>query len=234
MKRGITKCEWCLTENSNDTTRCVNCGGPVSVLEPWVLKCGWCKTSNRRDQVSQCISCGGQLPNIPGTTRPPEPPKQPRQLNVSYKIKVRFTGNASMMIGIVFMGIAIPFLVAFIDDVIQRKTSVFFMFFILIFPVIGFFLVKKSHQKSNQKLNALQFGVPTRGVIQKVSVDTKESINKKHPLKIEYEFDTPSKTYRDSVRVWDRANLKRPIGEHIWVVCNPENLKENNLWPPLA
>ncbi|PVW14714.1 hypothetical protein [Marixanthomonas spongiae] len=234
MKRGITKCEWCLTENSNNTTRCNNCGGPVAVLEPWVLQCGWCKTSNRRDQVSHCISCGGQLPSIPGSSRQPEPPKQPRNLSFSYKIRVKYTGNALMMIGIIFMIVGLPALAISIFEIFEGLINIPFIVFSLVFPVIGFFLVKKSNKNSNQKLNALQFGVPTRGVIKKVYVDTTQSINKKHPLKIEYEFDTPLKTRHDSVRVWDRANLKRPKGEHIWVVCNPENLKENNLWPPLA
>ncbi len=234
MKRGITKCEWCLTENSNNTTRCVNCGGPVAVLEPWILQCGWCKTSNRRDQVSHCINCGGQLPSIPGSSRQPEPPKRPRHLNTAYKIKVKYTGNASMMIGIIFLVIGIPSFILSMFGIFNGTINFSYILFTLMFPIIGFFLVKRSNKKSNQKLNALQLGIPTRGVIQKVYIDTSQSINKKHPLKIEYEFSTPSRTYHDTVRVWDRVNLKRPSGEHIWVVFNPENLKENNLWPPLA
>ncbi|GAK77217.1 hypothetical protein JCM19296_2822 [Nonlabens ulvanivorans] len=69
MKHGITACEWCLTECDNDHLQCKKCGGPIAVLEPWVLQCGWCSSSNRRDLTTNCNSCGGELPHIPGTPR---------------------------------------------------------------------------------------------------------------------------------------------------------------------
>jgi len=234
MKQGVTKCEWCLIENSNKHTQCTKCGGPVAVLEPWVLQCGWCKASNRRDLVNHCSSCGGELPHIPGTPRQPEPPVAPRNLTSGYKTRIKYTGNTLMLIGIIFTIVGIPIFIGFLLALTaQAPQFLFIPFFALLFPVIGIWAILKSGKKANQKLYALQFGVPTRGLIKNVYIDTNQSINNVHPVTIEYSFDHETNSHVDTVTVWDHGNLKRPAGEHIWVVFNPKALQQNNVWPPL-
>ena len=211
MQQGITKCEWCLTECNNEDLKCPKCAGPISVLEPWVLQCGWCSNSNRRDLTANCTSCGGELPHIPGTPRLPEPPTSPRNLPGGYENRVRYWKNVHFIIGAAFM----------------------LFFFTIIFPIIGFFLLRYGIRVGKAKVVALKHGVPTRGEIQKVYLDTSQQINNVHPVKIEYVFHTPKGDQEGQVIVWDRANLERPIGEHLWVVFNPENVEQNNIWPPL-
>ena len=234
MKQGVTKCEWCLTENNNEHTQCVKCGGPVVILEPWILLCGWCKSSNRRDLVTNCKSCGGELPHIPGTKRQPEPPLTPRKITFGYKMRVKYTGNTLMIIGIGFTVVGIPtFIALFTSAITQGTVEALKTFFALIFPLVGIVSIIKSREKSRQKLYALQFGVPTKGIIENVSIDLNQSINEKHPVTIKYTFDDGTNKHTDTITVWDHANLKRPRGEHIWVVFNPKELKQNNVWPPL-
>lgn len=218
MKQGKTACEWCLTEADNADLQCPNCGGPVAVLEPWVLQCGWCTSSNRRDLTTHCNSCGGALPHIPGTPRLPEPPKAPRFLAPQYVKNVRYWKNPSFLVGAGFCLFALPGIC---------------FWPMLIAPLIGFFILRWSLKKSERKLNALKSGVPTRGVITDIFIDTSQHINNRNPIRINYEFDTPQSRHEDFVNVWDEMNLRRPIGEHLWIVFNPQEPQENNIWPPL-
>lgn len=219
MKHGKTACEWCLTECDNDHLQCKKCGGPITVLEPWVLQCGWCSSSNRRDLTTNCNSCGGELPHIPGTPRLPEPAVAPRFLAPGYENRIRYWKNPSFLVGAIFCIFLFPGLCVWP---------------MLIFPLIGLFILRWSIKKSNHKLNALKSGVPTRGIILDVFIDMNQHINNRNPVRIDYEFDTPDGKHTDYINVWDETNLRRPAGEHLWIVFNPKNPAENNIWPPLS
>lgn len=211
LEQGITKCEWCLHESDNEDLQCTQCGGPIAVLEPWVLQCGWCGSSNRRDLRTNCQSCGGELPHIPGTPRLPEPPIVPRTLPHGYEKRVRYWRNVHFMIGAIFM----------------------LFFFTIIFPIVGFFLLRYGLKRGESQIIALKNGVPTKGEITKVYIDNSQKINNVHPVRIDYTFNTPEGEHEGFVNVWDRQNLKRPIGEHLWVVFNKVDKDQNNIWPPL-
>lgn len=212
MQESITKCQWCLHECSNEDLKCPKCSGPISVLEPWVLQCGWCSNSNRRDLTCTCKSCGGELPTIPGTPRLPNPPSSPRQLPQGYESRVRYWKNVYFLIGAIFM-LFIP---------------------TIIFPIIGIFLLRHGSKKANDQIAALKHGVPTKGLIKNVYIDTSQHINDVHPVRIDYTFSTPKEDLDGSVITWDRVNLKRPIGEHLWIVFNPKDHDQNSIWPPLS
>ena len=212
MQQGITKCEWCLTECSNELLKCPSCAGPIAVLEPWVLQCGWCSNSNRRDLTTNCTNCGGELPHIPGTERLPMPPDAPRAIPSGYENRVRYWKNVYFIIGVIFM--------IFLCTVI--------------FPIIGYFLLRYGNKLAEAKMYSLKYGVPTRGTIEDVYVDTSQEINGVNPLRIEYTFSTPEAEYHGSTISWDRSNLKRPQGEHVWILFNPKNVEQNNIWPPMG
>ena len=211
MQQGITKCEWCLNQCDNEDLKCPNCGGPILVLEPWVLQCGWCSNSNRRDLTLNCTNCGGVLPHIPGTPRLPEPPHSPRNIPKGYENRIRYWKNVHFIIGAIFM-LFLP---------------------TIIFPIIGFFLLRYGIKRGNNQIFALKYGVPTRGIIKDVYVDTTQSINDVHPIRLNYTFSTSNKEKESFIVSWDNSNLRRPEGEHLWVLFNPNNIEQNSIWPPL-
>lgn len=211
MQEGLTKCEWCLHTCKNEDLECEKCGGPIAVLEPWVLQCGWCTRSNRRDLTTHCTSCGGELPHIPGTPRLPKPPVSPRKLPRGYAGRVKYWKNTQFLVGAIFM-LFIP---------------------TIIFPIIGIFLLRAAFKNSENQLVSLQFGTPTRGIIKSVYVDYSQHINHNHPLRIDYTFSTPQGDFENHVTSWDFSNEKRPEGEHVWVVFNPKNVDQNAIWPPI-
>ncbi|WP_418501742.1 hypothetical protein [Flagellimonas sp.] len=205
------KCEWCLTIRENDETDCSRCGGPVLVLEPWIIQCGWCSSSNRRDLTTHCNNCGGPLPHIPGTPRLPKPTEAPRKLPKSYENRVRYWKNVHFIVGIVFM----------------------LFLFTIVFPIIGFFLLRYGIKKADNQIYALKHGVCTRGIIEAVYEDTSQHINGVHPICIEYSFVNQNEVCFGAISVWDETHLKRPVGEHQWVVYNTDNTDQNSIWPPL-
>ncbi len=211
MQEGVTKCEWCLHVCHNEDLECKKCGGPIAVLEPWILQCGWCSRSNRRDLTSHCTSCGGELPHIPGTPRTLPPPSTPRKLPRGYKRRIKYWKNTQFLIGFIF--------ILFLPSII--------------FPIIGIFLLITALKKAKNQLAALQFGTPTRGIIKDTYIDYTQHINHNHPVIIDYTFSTPNGEFKYDVTSWDNSNLKRSKGEHVWVVFNPQNIEQNTIWPPI-
>lgn len=106
-------------------------------------------------------------------------------------------------------------------------------FFTIIFPIVGFFLLRYGNKRASAQIYALKYGVPTRGIIEAVYVDTSQHINHVHPICIEYSFLHGNEKMYGDITVWDESNLKRPVGEHQWVLLNPNNTEQNSIWPPL-
>jgi len=212
VKQGKTKCQWCLHEGSNTDLKCAKCAGPIAVMEPWVLQCGWCSNSNRRDLTKNCTSCGGKLPQIPGTSRLPRPPLAPRLLPKGYENKIRYWKNVYFLMGAIFM----------------------LFLFTIILPIVGYFLLKYGKKKANNQIFALKYGTPTKGEIVNCYVDDTQEINGVNPVRIDYVFSTPNEECHSYIHSWDRVNLKRPKGEHLWVLFNLEDLSQNSIWPPMG
>lgn len=211
----ILRCEQCGLPASPGATECGGCGGPVRLLEPWVLQCGWCGATNRRDETATCTRCGGPLPSIPGSHPGPRPPPAPRTLPPGYERRVRYWKNVLTMIGMIF-------------------TLAFF--WTLLFPLIGVFLWRAGHRKASAWIQALVHGTPVSGRITAVEVDYSQSINHEHPWLLRYAYDTPDGVREGVVESWDPVTARRPVGEHLWVVWIPASGDQPDrvaLWPPI-
>ncbi len=208
----VRKCEYCLKEGGVEEEHCTNCGGNIKVLEPWVLQCGWCSTSNRRDETLDCIKCGGELPNIPGSGPAPKPSPAPRKLTGAYVTSALLSRNSKFILGV---GLIIV------------------LGWTVIVGIIGILLVISGWKAAYAKTIALRNGIPTRGEITEITIDHKEIINGDSPLLIKFDFDTEQGVKQGWTKTWDLTNQKRVVGEHVWVVYNPKNHEQNNIWPPI-
>lgn len=209
---GAVRCEWCTTPAVAGATSCAACGGPVRLLEPWVLECGWCGRSNRRDETPSCLGCAGPLPTIPGGHPGPRPPEAPRELPPGYPLRVLFTKNVFAIVGAAF---TIPFC------------------WTLVFPLAGIPLWVHGHRRARRWLDALERGFATGGEIVSIRQDRTQSINRRHPWRIEFEYETPGGRLKGHVEAWDPAHAQRVPGEHVWVVSAPGDPAVHALWPPV-
>jgi hypothetical protein len=207
-------CKHCSEENPVGITHCLHCGGPVKLLEPLVVQCGWCSSSNFRDKVAFCISCGGDLPALPGGNPGPRPPMTPRVLPEGYETRVKYWKNTLTLIGMAF-------------------TIVFF--WAIIFPIIGVFLWRAGHQKSKRWLFALKEGRATKGTLLHIIHDTSQSINHQSPWKITYSYERyDGQKGEDYIEVWDAVNTRRSSGDALWVVYGEiDGQHTSAIWPPL-
>lgn len=212
MKPGKTKCEWCLNECDNAESNCPSCGGPIAILEPWILQCGWCNTSNRRDLRSSCSNCNGELPSVPGLGRVEAPPTAPRYIPTKFENRIKYWRNPMFLIGFFFC---------------------LFFGWTLIFLVLGIYLIRRSLKESLSRIYALKYGTATKGVIKEAYTDYSQHINNVHPVRIDYVFHTPNEDYENHFISWDQSNLERVEGEHLWIVFRTEDPNDNAIWPPM-
>lgn len=138
----------------DDAPDCPGRGAALRVLEPMVLHCGWCASSNRRDRVDHCVSCGGQLPPLPGNEPGPRPVPAPRRLPDGYWLRTMLTGNVLVT-------------------------------------------------------DALEKGVPTVGIVDRVEVDYSTTSNRDH------------------------HHAQRSRGDRLWVVYVAGDPARHALWPPV-
>lgn len=204
-------CGHCGIETADDVGgTCPGCGAPLTMLEPLVVQCGWCGTDNPRDELTHCRSCGGLLPSLPGGDPGPRPPAVPRELPAGYALRVRWTGNVDVMIGLVF-------------------TVLFF--WTVIFGVVGVMLFQRGWKRADGWLAALRSGRATGGVLAEVIVDTSQHVNNVHPWKLTYTYERADGTIGEGfVTVWDPSSARRHAGDAIWVVYEGE---ASSIWPPL-
>lgn len=220
------RCEWCATEAEPGLTDCARCGGPVDVLEPWVIDCGWCSSPNRRDLRAACERCGGPLPTIPGAHPGPRPPDVPRALPRGYRWRVRAAKNVHTIVGVAFT------LTAGWTMCAAPLLSAPFGF-ALLFALGGIPVWIHGHRRAERTLDALVHGTPTRGRILSVKKDLGQELNGRNPWIVAFEYDTASAVRPGEVLAWDPAHLKRPKGEHVWVVHRADDPAVHALWPPI-
>jgi len=192
--------------------QCMYCGAGIRLLEPLAVDCGWCSASNRRDLTDTCRQCGGPLPSLPGGNPGPRPPDPPRQLPPGYPMRVQLWKNVFVLLGVVF---------------------VCCFFWAIIFPIIGAFLWIKGARDARNKLDALRDGVATRGRIASIQVDTTQHINRRHPWRIDYEYDTYDGPAMGACTAWDPSSVQRRIGDVLWVVFVPGRSEATAIWPPI-
>jgi hypothetical protein len=220
-------CHKCGTKNTG-VKFCTNCGTalltdvnedgvPEYVQETVQLECPWCKTFNKVIHETNCKNCGGPLPAIPhgdsglDAGKPPGPP--PRKIPAVYVKKLKYK-NVHFLIGIIFL---VPFI------------------WTIIFPIIGFFLLRHGLKVANKKLEALEKGVKTEGILTDIYKDTSQSVNGRHPWKIEYEFKTRNGELISAKKTgaWNSNNRYRKPNDKLWVVYLTEDPSVSAIWPPV-
>lgn len=216
-------CHKCGTKNIDRDT-CLNCNTKlhtenkaVSVQKIVQLECPWCKTVNRVTDQTHCKSCGGPLPATSEDNSaidrgaPPENP--PRQLPEVYVKKLKYK-NIHFIIGIIF---TVPF------------------FWTVIFPIIGILLMRHGLKTAKQKIEALEKGVKAEGVLVDIYKDTTQTVNGRHPWRLDYEFTTKRGDIISAKKTgaWNNNNRFRNPNDKLWVVYLPENPEISAIWPPV-
>ena len=223
----IVYCHKCGIKNTDRST-CSNCGVkllidqnndgiPEYVQEAVQVECPWCKTVNRVIDETNCKNCGGPLPAVShdnsGIDRGTPPPSVPRKLPDIYIKKLKYR-STMFIIGIVFI---VPFIWS------------------VIFPIIGFFLVRSALKTANRKIAALENGIKAEGDLVDIYKDTSESVNERHPWRLDYEFKTRNGELITAKKTgaWSNNNRHRRIGDKLWVVYLRDNPNINAIWPPV-
>jgi hypothetical protein len=233
-------CPACHAPAAPDALRCATCGAPLPVRADggsvqrgealtagaWsklTRVCGWCDAKTKDPHDGACDQCGGPLPPLPrrvlaelalGAPEVPPPPAAPRTLPRGYETRVRYWKNVSVMIGMIF-------------------TIVFF--WSVLFPLVGIGLWWYGARQASRWLRALTGGTAVEGTLTRVFVDTSQHIDREHPWRLDYRFETPGGPVEGHVISWDPLSGRREAGERVWVVFDPEEpAVANALWPPVA
>lgn len=190
--------------------------------------CGWCSAATPDLARTSCASCGGELPAMPArilaeldlpSPMIPPPSGPPRALPDGYAMRIRYWRNVEVMLGIAFM------VVGFFTTPLLG--------FGLIFLGVGFYVHRLGSERAHKQLLALEFGVPVEGTITWVGLDLKKSINKQHPWRIDFTFESATGPVAGSVESWDPVTAARVPGERIWVVYDAGRPDICSSWPPI-
>lgn len=186
------------------------------------VTCPWCRTYYAaRPTTTNCMNCGGPLPKSVGSGKGDKPESAPRVLPKKFINQVMLWKNTHSLIGVIFMIVGIPTILA--------------MGFGLIFVGVGYFLYKHGKKIGQEKINALTNGIAAEGKIIDIAPDTSQSINGRNPYIITYTFETKGGVQQlDKVVCWDESNMFRQTNEEIWVVYIPENPQISSPWPPIV
>jgi len=191
------------------------------MMQDTAITCPWCKTYYAvAPNYTNCRNCGGPLPKPISKERGERPTAAPRVLPEKFKRQVRYWKNTFSLVGIIFMIIGTPLILAF--------------GFGLIFVVIGYFLFRRGKRTANETILALESGMSVEGIIEQIDLDYSQSINGKHPFRVSYSYQTSNGRQTDEIVCWDEQNKWRKAGDEIWVVYMPENPEISSPWPPIV
>lgn len=184
------------------------------------ITCPWCKTYYAvLPNYANCRNCGGPLPKPISKNRGEKPDPAPRFLPTKFKNQLLYWKNTFSLVGIIFMIVGTPLILAF--------------GFGLIFVIIGYFLYKKGKTTANETIQALEHGSCTEGIIEDIRLDYSQNINGRNPFIISYSFLAGNTKQIDNIVCWDEQNQLRTISDEIWVVYMPENPSISSPWPPI-
>lgn len=220
-------CHKCGTKNTAQTN-CSNCNTllisnknkdrfPEFIQKAVQLECPWCKTFNKVIDETNCKNCGGPLPAIPqsnaGLDKGKPPGNPPRIIPRVYVRKLKYR-NIHFIIGFFF---TVPF------------------FWTILFPIIGILMMRYGLKNAKRKLSALENGVKAEGVLIDIYKDSSQTVNGRHPWKLEYEFKTGSGEliFAEKTGAWNSNNRYRKPNDHLWVVYLKEDPKISAIWPPV-
>lgn len=210
--------------------------GMFAANAPSGVTCPWCKHYWQPGAVGvECGNCGGPLPPPPGPTRGHGPPPAPRHLPEKYSRDVLLWKNVGAMVGTFFAAFGGLFGVLGLGLLfVLLPLGLGFAAFGVLFGGIGLALRNAARRSALRQIAALTHGHPSEGQIIAVSSDTSESINGRHPFRIEYVFQVNGQPVGGSTRAWDIVNALRRPGEPLWVVFLPNDPSANSIWPPIT
>lgn len=188
--------------------------------------CGWCNTHFQTWQ-SQCVSCGGPMPPLPGMALSAEPPPAPRELPRGFEAKQKWLGNAPAIVGAIFL------LVGIIQFIVFILVLPFVAPLPLLFIIIGWFVMSHGRRQAQKLLNAFRNGRPVKGTISEVFQDTSIKVNGRCPWRIVYSFEANGQNHEGFARTFDASARERQPGQPIWVLVNDNDPTENTVYPPV-
>jgi hypothetical protein len=210
--------------------------GMFTAPAPAGVTCPWCKHYWPAGMVAaECANCGGALPAPPGPTRAAEPPAIPRRLPQRYTNDLLGWKNVGAIVGTVFAAFGALFAAIGVGlCFVLLPLGLGFFGFGALFGTIGWLLRSASRKSALRQIDALTRGHVAEGQLVGVRQDFSESINGRHPYRIEYVFYVNGQPLGGSTSGWDIVNALRQPGEPLWVVFLPENPSINSIWPPIA
>jgi len=191
-----------------------------------MITCGWCNTHYTSWQ-SQCASCGGPMPPLPGMELGPPPPAAPRTLPKGFALRTRLTGNIATWVGLIFFTFGSLMTVAIFFA--KPWASLFPLFFVL----GGFGMLRLGLTQANNTLRAFRFGTAVAGSVHQVSFDTSQSVNGKHPYKLTYHFQVGGNLHEGAIVSFDSTLSQRRSGQPLWILFHPDDPAQNTPYPPV-
>lgn len=174
------------------------------------VTCPWCRAFWQQRPGVDCGKCGGPLPAPAGeASLAAPPPPTPRKLPEAYRKNVMFYKNVHAIVGLVFL-------------------------LVIVLAPVGFFLWRHGRRQGRRTLEALERGIAAQGRIVGVTQVTTETINGRHPYRIEYAYlDAGGQERVGGAKSWDPSAVARRSGEPTWVVYVPGPEELSSLWPPV-
>jgi hypothetical protein len=191
-----------------------------------MITCGWCNTHYTSWQ-SQCTSCGGPMPPLPGMELGPPPPTTPRVLPKGFALRTRLTGNVATWVGLIFftfgslMAIAIFF------------ASPWATLFPLFFALGGFGMLRLGLTQASNTLKAFKHGTAVAGHVHSVGLDSSNRINDEYARKLIYHFQVENQLHEGTLSSFDSTLSTRRSGQPLWVLYLPDDPTKNTLYPPI-
>jgi hypothetical protein len=200
------------------------------------VTCPWCKQYLASMPPSgDCHKCGGPLPAPPGETGGPQPPPSPRHIPDQYKKDLLFSKNVGAFVGLAFAIVGVVVAVIGIGLVcVVPIVGLGLLLFGAVFGGIGLTLRSSARGAAMRKLEALMHGEVAEGKIVSVGPDMTESVNGRHPTRIDYVFTADGRLTSGATNGWDAVNMVRQPGEPLWVVFMANDPTANSIWPPIA
>lgn len=189
--------------------------------------CSWCGTHYVNWQ-SQCRSCGGPMPPLPGMELGSPPPPVPRSLPKHYAFRVRWASNLMVLVG---AGFTMVGTLLFLPMVVNRLWAALLP---LLFMIGGLSMFRIGWKGASGKLRAFRHGTAVKGKIASISKDTSQSVNGRHPWRLVYHFPVGNQMQEGVLTSFDSTIGERRSGQPLWVLYVQDDPSQNALYPPLV
>lgn len=106
-----------------------------------------------------------------------------------------------------------------------------FVSFVLLFPLLGLFIVGGAVRSNLREIRAFREGNAMDGVVSFVGLDLSTRVNGRNPLKVEWTFEVQGAPYKGNLSSLDHSALAGyAVGQRVTVLYLPGDPKANTLW----